>query len=92
MEAFYIARIREAAMHFKMLIYTRWPLVAGLFERQHYTLRHRVFHRFGQAKFADGDSIFIGSSHLHLLSEVPLKMTLDLKLVKNDSKLIISFF
>jgi hypothetical protein len=46
-------------------------------------LNYRVFHGFGQAKFADGGSIF-GLSKLSLLSELPLKTTLDLfKRVQN---------
>jgi len=51
---------------------------------------YRVFHGFGQAKFADGGSI-LGWSQLSLLSlsEQPLKTTLDLKVVKIDSKIII---
>jgi len=44
-----------------------------------------VFHGFGQTKFADGGSIF-GLSQLSLLSELPLKMMLDLKWIKIDLK------
>jgi len=47
-----------------------------------------VFHGFGQAKFADGGSI-LGSSQSSLLSELPLKTTLNLKVVKIDLKIII---
>jgi len=39
-----------------------------------------VFQGFEQAKFADGVSI-LGSSQLSLLSKLPLKTTLDLKLI-----------
>ncbi len=41
------------------------------------------------AKFAYGGSI-LGSSHFTLLSQMPLKMMLDLKVVKIDLKIIIS--
>jgi hypothetical protein len=42
-----------------------------------------VFHGFGQAKFADGGSI-LGSSKFTELPQLPLKVTLNLKKVKND--------
>jgi hypothetical protein len=48
---------------------------------------YRVFHGFGQAKFADGGS-FLGSSQLSILPKLPLKMTLNLIMVKIDPKLI----
>ncbi len=41
-------------------------------------LYYRVFHGFGQAKFADGGSI-LGSSQFTQLSQLPLKTTLDIK-------------
>jgi len=44
---------------------------------------------FGQAKFSYGGSI-LGSSQIALLPQLPLKMTLNLKVVKIDSKIIIS--
>jgi len=47
------------------------------------------FHRFGQAKFADGGSI-LGLRQLSLLSELPLKMMINLKVVKINSKKIFS--
>jgi len=47
------------------------------------------FHTFGQAKFAYGRSV-LGSSQFTLLPQIPLKMMLDLKVVKIDSKIIIS--
>jgi len=50
---------------------------------------YRVFHRFGQAKFAFGGSI-LGSNQITLLPQVPLKMMLNSKVVKIDSKIIIS--
>ncbi len=50
---------------------------------------YRVFHGFGQAKFADGGSI-LGSSLLTLLPQLPLQTMLDLKVAKIDSKIIIS--
>jgi len=43
---------------------------------------------FGQAKFASGGSI-VGSSQFKLLSQLPLKTMLDLKVVKIDLKIII---
>jgi len=49
-----------------------------------------VFHGFGQAKFADDGSMILGSSLLSPLSELPLKMMLDLKVVKIYSKITIS--
>jgi len=51
--------------------------------------RYRVFHGFGQAKFAYGGSI-LGLSQLSLLSEMPLKMRLNLKGVRIDLKIIFS--
>jgi len=42
-----------------------------------------MFHGFWQAKFADGGSI-LGWSQLSLLSELPLKTSLNLKVVKLD--------
>jgi hypothetical protein len=50
---------------------------------------YRVFHRFGQAKFADGGWI-LGLSQLSLLSELPLNTMLDLRVIKINSKIIIS--
>jgi len=50
----------------------------------HY-FNYRAFHGLGQAKFAYGGSIS-GSSQLTLLPQLPLKMMLDLKVVKIDSK------
>jgi len=49
---------------------------------------YRAFHGFGQAKFAYGGSI-LGLSQFTLLSKLPLKMSLDIKVVKIDSKIII---
>jgi len=40
--------------------------------------RYRVFHIFGQAKFADTGSI-LGSSQFIQLPQLPLKTTLDFK-------------
>jgi len=48
-----------------------------------------AFHRFGQAKFAYG-SLILGSSQFLLLPQLPQKMTINLKVVRNDSKIIIS--
>jgi len=46
----------------------------------------RAFHRFGQAKFPDGGSV-LGSSQFSILSQLPLKTILGLKVVKIDSKI-----
>jgi len=51
-------------------------------------ITYRAFHGFGQAKFAYGGSV-LGSSQFVLLPQLPLKMMLDLKVVKIDSKIII---
>jgi hypothetical protein len=48
-----------------------------------------VFRQFEQAKFALGGSIF-ASSQLLLLPQLPQKMEVASKLVKTDSKMIIS--
>jgi hypothetical protein len=47
-----------------------------------------VFQRFRQAKFAHGGSI-LSSSQFLLLHQQPLKMTLAIKVVKIDLKIII---
>jgi hypothetical protein len=57
------------------------------FSKHH--LYYQVFHGFGQAKFADGGSI-LGSSKFTQLLQLPLKMTLDLKVVIIYTKIIIS--
>jgi len=44
----------------------------------------------GQVKFADG-GLILGSSQFTQMPQLPLKMTLVLKKVKRDSKIIISF-
>jgi hypothetical protein len=49
---------------------------------------YKAFHRFWQAKFPDGGSV-LGLSQSSLLYELPLKMTLNSKVVKIDSKIII---
>jgi len=49
---------------------------------------YRAFHGFGQAKFAYGGSI-LGLSQFTLLPQLTLKMMLNLKVVKFDSKKII---
>ena len=49
---------------------------------------YRAFHRFGQAKFPDGGSVF-GSSQFSILSQLPSKMLLDSKVVKINPKIII---
>jgi len=45
-----------------------------------------VFHGFGQAEFADS-GLILGSSQFTLLPQLPQKMMLSLKVVKNDSKI-----
>jgi hypothetical protein len=54
----------------------------------HHNNTYRAFRGFGQAKFPDGGSV-LGSSQVILLSKLPLNSTLDLKVVKIASKLII---
>jgi len=49
---------------------------------------YRELHGFGQAKF-DSGGLVLGSSLLTLPPVVPLKMTLNLKVVKIDLKIII---
>jgi len=49
---------------------------------------YRAFHRFGHAKYAYGVSI-LGSSQFALPLQLPLKTTLNLKMVKIGSKIII---
>ena len=50
---------------------------------------YRAFHRFGQAKICNG-GLALGSSEFLLLPQLPQKMTLASKVVKNDSKIVIS--
>jgi len=50
---------------------------------------YRAFQGFGQAKFAYGGSI-LGVSQFKLLPQLPLKTVLLLKVVKINSKIIIS--
>jgi hypothetical protein len=52
---------------------------------------YRKFFGFVQAKFAYGSSI-LGSPQFTLLPQLPLKTMLDLKVVKIDSKIIISIY
>jgi hypothetical protein len=52
-----------------------------------YTRTHTHTH-VGQAKFAYGGSI-LGSSKFTLLSRLPLKLKLNLKVLKSDSKITI---
>jgi len=54
------------------------------FKKFENTKSYRAFRGFGQAKVAYGPSQF------SLLSQLPLKITLILKVVKIDSKIIIS--
>jgi len=53
-------------------------------------LSHRALHGFGQAKFAQSGSV-LGLSQFTQLPKPLLKMKLDLKMLKIDSKIIISF-
>jgi len=50
---------------------------------------YRAFRGLGKAKFADGGSI-LSSSQFSLLTQMPLKTMLNLKVVKINSKIIIS--
>jgi len=50
---------------------------------------YRVFHEFGQAKFADG-GLILGSSQFTQLPQLPLKMRHNLKVVKINSKTLIT--
>ena len=50
---------------------------------------YRAFHRFGQAKFVYGGPV-LGSSQFLLLPQLPQKMRFASKVVKIDSKIIIS--
>ncbi len=50
---------------------------------------YNVFHQFKQAKIAYGGSI-LSSSQFLLLPQLPLNMTLDIKVVKIGEKIIIS--
>ncbi len=50
---------------------------------------YRVFHRFRQAKFVNGDSI-LSSTPFLLLPQLTGKARFDLKMVKFDSKIIVS--
>ena len=59
------------------------------------TFYYRLCHEFGQAynlvKLGDGDSVFgFRLKHFSLQPPLPQKMTLTSKVVKSDSKLIIS--
>ncbi len=54
-----------------------------------FRLSYRAFHRFGQAKLGNGGSV-LGSSQFTLLPQLPLKATLDLKVEKIDTKIIVS--
>jgi len=56
--------------------------------KQHHEIRYIAFHRFGQAEFAYG-GLILDSSQFLMLSQLPLKMMLDLNVVKIDSKIII---
>ena len=51
----------------------------------------RAFHRFWQAKIAYG-GLVLGSSQFLILTQLPSKMRLASKLVKIDSKIIISLY
>jgi len=55
------------------------------------TVTYRAFCGFGQAKFPNGDSA-LGLSQFTLLPQLHLKMTLNLKVVKIDTKIIILLF
>jgi len=50
---------------------------------------YRAFHGFGQAKLPEGVSV-LGSSQFSILPQLPPNILLDSKMVKIDSKIIIS--
>jgi hypothetical protein len=52
---------------------------------------NRAFYRFGQAKFLWGGFV-LGSSQFSLMPQLPQKITLNFKVPKMDSKIIISLF
>jgi len=52
-------------------------------------LSSRAFHKFEQSKFANGGSILGYSQFTVTTTQLPLKMTLDLKVVTVESKIII---
>jgi hypothetical protein len=68
---------------------TSWPPIRSVFYQFQPKTFYRAFHVFGQAKFAYG-GLVLGSSQFTLLPQLPLKMTLNIKAVKIDSKIIIS--
>jgi len=51
--------------------------------------KYRAFRRFGQAKFAYG-GLLLGSSQFSILPQLPQKMMLASKVIRIDSKIIIS--
>jgi hypothetical protein len=73
---FYMKWVRKWGTHMALVIFG--------FDKS-----YRVFHRFRQGKFAYGGSILSLSQFL-LLSRVPQDMEVALKVVKIDSKIVIS--
>ena len=65
------------------------PNFVGIKIIDHFTCIYRAFHRFGQIKFVYGGPV-LGSSQFLLLLQLPPKMMLASKMVKIDSKIIIS--
>jgi len=69
----------------------RWPEGQSVYDITHWFLilrkiwLYRLIHGFGRAKFAYSGSI-LGSSQFTLLPQLPVKMMLNLKVVKNDLK------
>ncbi len=59
-------------------------------ERYSFFNTYRAFHGFGQAKFANC-SFILGYSQFSILSQLPLKTMLDIKVVKINLKIIILF-
>jgi len=65
-------------------------LVQGYQSKNHrWAALYRVFEGFVQAKIAYNGSV-LGSSQFTLLPQLPLKMTLDFKVIKIDTNIIIS--
>ncbi len=71
--------------------YLQWSFKDNLNRTFHGFVFYSVFHWFVQAKFPNGGSI-LGSSKFSLLPQLPPKILLDSKMVKLDSKIIISLF
>ena len=71
-----------------MNIRTAFVIVVDLDGNPGYLATYRAFHRFGQAKIANGDLV-LGSSRFSVLPQLSQKMTLASKVVKIYSKIVI---